>query len=113
MVLRQANPLSGPQYFLLGALEGWDVEISFLSPEMAKQILIKYRINSVVMLLCTQIKSLLPCGSRKGLVDANANIPKRPDELLSSLGQPVDTSEMQRITQVCQGVTTIEEIHVK
>ncbi len=47
-------------------------------------------------------------------MDANANIPKRPDELLSSLGQPVDTSEMQRITQVCQGgVTTSEEIHVK
>ncbi len=46
-------------------------------------------------------------------MDANANIPKRPDELLSSLGQPVDTSEMQRITQVCQGVITIKEFHVK
>jgi hypothetical protein len=97
---------------VLGALEGVGLGNLFLGPEMAKQILIKYRSNSVVeiksrhaQLLSSQIKSLLCCGSRKGLVDANANIPKRPDELLSSLGQPVDTSEMQRITQV--------RIHVK
>ena len=29
-----------------------------------------------------------------------SNIPKKPDELLSSLGQEVDHREMQRITQV-------------
>jgi hypothetical protein len=99
---------------VIGALEGVGPGSTFLGPETAKQILINYRSNSVVMLLCTQIISLLCCGSRKGLVDANANIPKRPDELLSSLGQPVDTSEMQRITQVCQeGVTTSKEFHVK
>jgi hypothetical protein len=41
-------------------------------------------------------------------VDANANIPKRPDELLSSLGQPVDTSEMQRISQVYHEITNLQ-----
>ena len=30
----------------------------------------------------------------------DSNIPKKADELLSSLGQEVDTREMQRITQV-------------
>ena len=30
----------------------------------------------------------------------DSSIPKKPDELLSSLGQEVDTREMQRITQV-------------